>query len=166
MWLRHDTWRNCHIHVKLMWTNSLQAIKEWQMYVETLGSGSWTPAALRGQFNIHIHTRASLMTQLVKNTPAMWETWVWSLGWEDPLRRERLPTPKFWPGDNHGLCGFAESQTGLSDFHFLSSTIYIFSLEVLSTEFCKTEISKSLSLTSSGYSELLLLILFYRSMLL
>ena len=28
---------------------------------------------------------ASLMTQLVKNPPAMWETWVQSLGWEDPL---------------------------------------------------------------------------------
>ena len=25
------------------------------------------------------------MAQLVKNPPAMWETWVQSLGWEDPL---------------------------------------------------------------------------------
>ena len=29
--------------------------------------------------------RASLMAQLVKNLPAMRETWVRSLGWEDPL---------------------------------------------------------------------------------
>jgi len=28
---------------------------------------------------------ASLMTQMVKNPPAMKETWVQSLGWEDPL---------------------------------------------------------------------------------
>ena len=28
---------------------------------------------------------ASLVAQLVKNPPAMWETWVGSLGWEDPL---------------------------------------------------------------------------------
>ena len=28
---------------------------------------------------------ASLVVQLVKNLPAMWETWVRSLGWEDPL---------------------------------------------------------------------------------
>ena len=27
----------------------------------------------------------SLMAQTVKNLPAMWETWVQSLGWEDPL---------------------------------------------------------------------------------
>ena len=31
---------------------------------------------------------ASLMAQLVKNLPAMWETWVRSLGWEDPLEKE------------------------------------------------------------------------------
>ena len=29
--------------------------------------------------------RASLVAQTVKNLPAMWETLVWSLGWEDPL---------------------------------------------------------------------------------
>ena len=30
---------------------------------------------------------ASLMAQLVKNPPAMQETWVQSLGWEDPLEK-------------------------------------------------------------------------------
>ena len=29
----------------------------------------------------------SLVAQLVKNPPAMWETWVQSLGWEDPLKK-------------------------------------------------------------------------------
>ena len=28
------------------------------------------------------------MAQLVKRHPAMWETWVQSLGWEDPLEKE------------------------------------------------------------------------------
>ena len=27
----------------------------------------------------------SLVAQMVKNLPAMWETWVQCLGWEDPL---------------------------------------------------------------------------------
>jgi len=31
---------------------------------------------------------ASLVAQLVKNPPAMWETWVQSLNWEDPLEKE------------------------------------------------------------------------------
>ena len=30
---------------------------------------------------------ASLVAQQVKNLPAMWETWVQSLGWEDPLEK-------------------------------------------------------------------------------
>ena len=30
---------------------------------------------------------ASLVAQLVKNLPAMLETWVQSLGWEDPLEK-------------------------------------------------------------------------------
>ena len=30
---------------------------------------------------------ASLVAQLVKNPSAMWETWVRSLGWEDPLEK-------------------------------------------------------------------------------
>ena len=30
-------------------------------------------------------SRAPLVAQMVKNLPAMWETWVQSLSWEDPL---------------------------------------------------------------------------------
>ena len=31
---------------------------------------------------------ASLVAQQVKNTPAVWETWVQSLGWEDLLEED------------------------------------------------------------------------------
>ena len=33
-------------------------------------------------------TRSSLVAQMIKRLPAMWETRVWSLGWEDPLEKE------------------------------------------------------------------------------
>ena len=55
---------------------------------------------------------ASLVAQTVKNPPAMQETWVQSLGQEDPLEKEMathsLSTnscPEFLPGKNsvHGL---------------------------------------------------------------
>ena len=36
---------------------------------------------------------------MVKNPPAMWDTWVRSLGWEDPWRRKWLPTPVFCLGE-------------------------------------------------------------------
>ena len=34
------------------------------------------------------YARASLVAQMVKCLPAMRETWVRSLGWEDPLEKE------------------------------------------------------------------------------
>ena len=40
------------------------------------------------------------MVKKKKNLPAMWETWVESLGWEDPLRRAWQPTPVFLPGES------------------------------------------------------------------
>ena len=45
---------------------------------------------------------ASLVAHTVKNPPVMWETSVWSLSWEDPPRRDGLPTPVFLPGESHG----------------------------------------------------------------
>ena len=65
------------------------------------------------------------MAQLVKNPvlqPAMWETWVRSLGWEDPLEKGKATHSSIQPGELHRLYSpwVAESQTGLSDFHFTS----------------------------------------------
>ena len=40
---------------------------------------------------------------MVKNPPAVWETWVQSLDWEDPLEKGKATTPVFWPGEFHGL---------------------------------------------------------------
>ena len=37
---------------------------------------------------VYLLTRASLVAQTVKRLPAMQETWVRSLGWEDPLEKE------------------------------------------------------------------------------
>ena len=45
---------------------------------------------------------ASLVAQMVKHLPTMQETWVRSLGGEDPWRREWQPTPVFWPGEFRG----------------------------------------------------------------
>ena len=43
---------------------------------------------------------ASLVAQLVKNLPAMWETWVRSLGWEDSSGGGK----GYPPGELHRLC--------------------------------------------------------------
>ena len=60
---------------------------------------------------------ASLEAQMVKHLPAMWESWVRSLGWENPWvvkilwRRNWQPTPVFLPGKSHGqksLVGYSQ----------------------------------------------------------
>ena len=49
------------------------------------------------------YIRASLVAQMVKNLPAMQETWVHPWIGKIPWRREQIPTPVFWPGEFHGL---------------------------------------------------------------
>ena len=56
-------------------------------------------------------TQASLVAQLVKNLPAMQETWVQSLGWEDPLEKGK-------PTHSSILAWVAKSRTRLGNFHF------------------------------------------------
>ena len=65
-------------------------------------------------------TRASLVAQLVKNPPAMRETWVRSLGWEDPLEKGKA-TLQYSGLENsmdYIVHGVAKSWTRLSDLHF------------------------------------------------
>ena len=45
---------------------------------------------------------ASLVAQMVKNSPAVWETWVQSLGQEDPLDKGMAFHSVFLPGESHG----------------------------------------------------------------
>ena len=58
---------------------------------------------------------ASLVAQLVQNLPAMWETWVQSLGWEDPLEKGKESYPLQYSGLENSMdriiYGVAKSQT-------------------------------------------------------
>ena len=64
---------------------------------------------------------ASLMAQLVKNLPAMRETWVRSLGLEDILEKRKAIHSSIlaWriPWATHGV---SKSETQLSNIHFTS----------------------------------------------
>ena len=65
----------------------------------------------------------SLVAQLVKNPPAMWETWVRSLGWEGPLERGNATPSSVLAWRIHGV---AKSQTRLSAFHFISRATCVY----------------------------------------
>ena len=54
---------------------------------------------------------ASLIAQLVKNPPAMWETWVLSLAWEDPLKKGKTTHSSI-------LAWVTKSLTRLNNFPF------------------------------------------------
>ena len=76
---------------------------------------------------------ASLVAQLVKNPPSMRETWVWSLGREDPRVGRSPGERKGYPLQYSGLKNFvdcivhgvAKNRTRLSDFHSLHF-IYVY----------------------------------------
>ena len=55
---------------------------------------------LLSHYNINIG--ASLVAQMVKNLPTTRETWVQSLGWEDPLEEGMAVTSVLLPGEFHG----------------------------------------------------------------
>ena len=60
------------------------------------------------------------MAQLVKNPPAMQETWVQSLGWKDPLEKGKTTHSSIlaWRIPCTTVHGVAKSWTWLSNFHF------------------------------------------------
>ena len=62
---------------------------------------------------------ASLVAQLVKNLTAMWEAWVQSLGWEDPLEKRKATHSTILVCIIHEV---TKSRTRLSDFDFQFST--------------------------------------------
>ena len=72
------------------------------------------------------------VAQQVKNPPAMWEAWVWSLGWEDPLEKGmathssilawRIP----WREEPGGLQSMGSQRVGhnwttFTSFHIITS---------------------------------------------
>ena len=65
---------------------------------------------------------ASFVAQLVKNLPAMQETWIRSLGWEDPLKKGKATHSRIlaWRIPWTVLVrGIKKNQTRLSNFCFL-----------------------------------------------
>ena len=68
---------------------------------------------------------ASLVVQRLKRLPAMWETWVRSLGWEDPLEKEMATHSSFlawripWTEELGGLQSTGHKESDTTDqLHF------------------------------------------------
>ena len=59
---------------------ALDTLGNWKKPMDILGYSGWHSGKVFW---------ASSVAQMVKNPPAMWETWVLSLGWKDPLEKGR-----------------------------------------------------------------------------
>ena len=73
-----------------LWVGKIPWRRAWQPSPSPLEKGQATP--------LH-YSFASLVTQMVKNLPAMCETWIQSLGGNIPWRRAWQPTPVSLPGE-------------------------------------------------------------------
>ena len=65
----------------------------------------------------------SLVAQLVKNPPTIWETWAQSLGWEESPGEGKGYSLQYSGLENAMDCivhGVTKNQSGLSKFHFTS----------------------------------------------
>ena len=142
VWLLKKTWRTLRTLSANLWSNTWRTLLTNLTYLSPLIRGfpdssvgkesvcnAGDPGSIPGSGRSSgegigdplQYSWASLVAQLVKNPPAMQETWVWSLGWEDPLEKGMLPTPIFWPGEFRGPSHrVAKSQTWLRDFHWLN----------------------------------------------
>ena len=91
--------------------------------MESQRVGRDSAAEQQQQERAHRNNLRPVMSQLVKNSPAMRETWVRSLGWED-CPGEGKGYPRQYSGlENSMDCiciihGVSKSRTRLSDFHF------------------------------------------------
>ena len=72
----------------------LEFVKHDKYYLVSLPACSVVPFSM---IAFPLVQKFSLVAQLVKNLPAMWETWVRSLGLEDPLEKRKANHFIFWP---------------------------------------------------------------------
>ena len=85
----------------------------------------------------------TLVAQRLKRMPAMWETWVWSLGWEDSLEKEmathssilawRIP----WTEEPGGLQSMGLQRVGHNWVTSLTHSLYILFCDPFWFNFCE-----------------------------
>ena len=89
--------------------------------------GSFAKSGIQGQFALALPGRASLVAQRLKRLPAMRETRVRSLGWEDPLEKEMathcniLAWEILWTQEPGGLQATGRRESDTTErlhFHF------------------------------------------------
>ena len=76
-----------HIHNGILLSHKKECIRVSSLEVDEPIIQSEVSQKEKGKYHILMHIWASLVAQLIKNPPAMRETSVQSLGWEDALEK-------------------------------------------------------------------------------
>ena len=84
--------------IDFIWPAHQCKVKKKGIFCQHLKIGDY-PRKSRRQGNNHTDRKG---TQMVKNLPAIQESWILSLGQEDPLEKGIATTPVFLPGELHG----------------------------------------------------------------
>ena len=104
------------------------------------------------------------MAQTVKNLTAMWETWVRSLGWEDPLEKEMATQPSIlaWTATVHAVTKSRTTQLSYQHYTLFDKKycfwFWFFSDKINKTGFTLSSsatIERQISLTYSRFFILL-----------
>ena len=86
-WLMQEHLHFENFSLKNLLNNALMTLQFLYACFTLLEKCSKISRGIRGNKLTTYHSEASLIAQLVKNPPSIWETWVRSLGWEDPLEK-------------------------------------------------------------------------------
>ena len=127
-WIHFDIWQNYYNYVKFKNKIKLKKIKmndiytNKELYLQSILVWKETRMKVLGS---QIWNKATLVAHTVKIPPAMQETWVWSLGWDDPRGGGNgYPLQNFCLENSmdrgaHWLHSMGlQSQMWLSDWHF------------------------------------------------
>ena len=86
-WKVKVKWLSCARLLAIPWTAAYQAPPPMGFSRQEYWSGVPLPSPREGICYPLQYSWASVVAQLIKNQPAMQETWVWFLGWEDTLEK-------------------------------------------------------------------------------
>ena len=90
---------NIHIAWEIPWTEEPGGLHSFhEVAMSWLQHSVKTPMCVCVCVCVCVHIWTSLVAQMVKNPPAMWETCIQSLGQEDPLEKEMATHSSLEPG--------------------------------------------------------------------
>ena len=122
---RHSNWRRESLPTPVFWPGEFHGLySPWRRKeLDTIE-----------RLSLYFISGIRMVAQKVKNPPAMWDTWVWSLGWEDILEKGMATHSCFLCLENSmdrgasqaTVHGVPKSHTWPSDFQFTSGIRIIY----------------------------------------